>query len=200
MRRGMRLLLLILLSGLFFGSRYYPKIERIEVTGAKHHSVDSLLNLAHLSLNKPFFWVTYSSTKNLLRDPWIAQVRIERRFPHTIVLSILEREPFMTDGVQSYANDGTVLADVPKQEQSTLIQLKGWGPSRLEDTLELLNLLAEFEPKVISYSPAGFTIQYSGGEVFTPSVEALKEHWASFLSQQGTHAYVYPWGVSARHE
>jgi cell division protein FtsQ len=200
MKRGWRVLLLVLLFGLVMASRYYPKIDRIEVNGARHYSAKDIAALAKVALDQPFLWVTSFSAQALSADPWIAQAKIIRHWPSTIRIEVRERQAFLSDGVQGYASDGTVLPNVPQQALGSLIQLEGWGPARLEEALELARLLADRQAKVISYSPAGFTIQYSGGEVFTPSLAALKMHWASFLSQQGARAYVYPWGVSARHD
>lgn len=198
MKRSTRLLLLLLCCTLFFGSRFFPSIERIEVTGGEHYSANELVALANLELGAPLLWVTKSSLRALEDDPWIAHAQVYKRFPGTVHLFVNERKAYAFDGVQTYAIDGTVLTGASTEELSTTIKIKGWGEPRYEEAFELLGILESYAPKVISFSPAGFTIQLASSSVFTPSADALKTHWASFLSQQGAYAYVYPWGVSAR--
>jgi cell division septal protein FtsQ len=193
------ILLLLLLLGVVIASRYYPKITYIAVYGNRHYSSTDVLELANISLKDPFFWVTRQKIEHLETDPWISQASVIRDFPNAIHVSITERKPILSDGEQSYAIDGTVLPDVIVDD-SHLIKFSGWGTSRFPEVVELVKLLAEHNLEMISYTPAGFTLTFASTKVFTPSVDYLKKHWASVLSQQGKELSVYPWGVSAVHE
>jgi len=194
--RSLLLLLLFLLGALVITTRFYPTVTRIEVSGNEHYSDEQLLTLAHLSPGTPLLWVNTFSLRKLALDPWIARARLIRHWPDTISLMVWERRPAASDGETSWALDGTVLVGVSASERETLIRLRGWGPPRTEEALALATLLEEYEPKVISYTPEGFEIQLSETLLFTPSVEALKNHWAAFRGQRGKRVAVYPWGVS----
>jgi hypothetical protein len=99
-----------------------------------------------------------------------------------------------------YAKDGTPLPDATDLERSGLIRVSGWGGDRLTEAIAILRQVEQFEAKVLSYSPAGFAIELAHTQLFTPNLDALRANWASFVSQQGVRAYVYPWGVSAAHD
>lgn len=193
-------LLLVLLSVLFFGSRHYPLITRIEVSGAGHFSPQAAAELAGVAYGEPLLWVSKASVRGLLDEPRVAALGVERRLPGTVRLNLLERRAVVTDGELSYALDGVSLGPATEPELTSLPRLSGWGTPRLDEALDLLILLADFKPEMISYTPAGFNVQLAESKVFTPTVNALRTHWASFVSQQGTQAHVYPWGVSARYE
>ncbi len=199
MRRVLMILLLLLLLGVVIASRYYPKITYVSVHGNQHYSANDIFELANLSIDDPFFWVTRQKIERLETDPWISQASVIRDFPNAIHIHITERKPILSDGVQSYAMDGTVLPGVNTAE-TPLIKLNSWGKSRFPEVVELVTLLAQHKLEMISYTPAGFTLRFASTKVFTPSVDYLKEHWAGVLSQQGKELSVYPWGVSAVHE
>ena len=192
--------LLLGLCALVLGSRFYPRLERVEVVGNSHYSQEDIIRLAKAEPGAPFFWITQFRVRGLERDPWILSATIYRRWPDTVSITVQERQPAFTDGVLSYALDGTILPGLTKAEQNALIQVSGWGELRFNEILTLVNYLAEFDLKVLSYSPAGFHIQLGERQLFTPSATMLQDNWSSFLSQQGTRASVYPWGVSASHD
>ena len=208
MKRSSRLrrinlsILLIALLSLYIGSRYYPLVERIEIVGAAHHSPEKIAELANIAYEKPLLWITKRSVGALTKDPWIAGASVERVWPHTVRVSVRERVPVAYDSEHSYATDGTVLKSVTDAQKKNLIRLEGWGVARTQEALDLITLLQNPELKVISYTPAGFNLNFGNSTAFVPSVDALKTHWSSFASQQGTNtvAAVYPWGVSARYE
>lgn len=200
MRRFLMLGLLIVLSGLLVVGQFYPRIQSVSVTGNRHYAPQDVLALAKLKPGIPFFRITKARLDGLARDPWIRSATVTRHWPNRVSVQVQEREPALTDGAAVYALDGTVLPEPDEAQTQTLIQVSGWGTNRLDEGLVLLNHLAEFEPKVLSYSPAGFTIQLAQTQLFTPSAELLQDNWSSFLSQQGTRVSVYPWGVSTLHD
>ena len=197
MRRRLMLALLVVLGGLLLVSRFIPQIERIEVSGNLHYAPSEILALADIAPGDPLLWVNAWRLRPLAEDPWIAQVRVIRHWPDTLSIAVRERTPAIVEGATVMAIDGTVLANVPEATKSNLVVLSGWGASRQDEALELVTLLADFAPEVISYSPGGFEVRHAKGWLFTPSVELLKEHWGAFVSQHGGQVSVYPWGVSA---
>lgn len=194
-------ILLVLLLSLYVGSRYYPLIERIEIVGAVHRSPEKIAELANIAYEKPLLWVTKKSVGALAQDPWIAGASVERVWPHTVRVTVRERRPVAYDLEHGYAIDGTVLKGVTDAQKKDLVKLEGWGVARTEEALDLISLLQNPELEVISYTPAGFNLNFGNSTAFVPSVDVLKTHWSSFASQQGINAAaVYPWGVSARYE
>jgi cell division protein FtsQ len=210
MRRFLMLFTLLFLLGLVFASRYYPTVRYIQVTGNTHYSATDVAKLTGIMVGEPLLWITKRHLSTLANDPWIQKAQIIRAFPDAVHIRLTERVPVLSDTVQSYAIDGTVLPGVNATARESLIQLQGWGESRIAEALELVALV-HAEPrqdhhlKMISYSAAGFTLQFethagqTSKEIFTPSLEALKTHWASVmvLSETSKTIALYPWGVTA---
>jgi cell division protein FtsQ len=209
MRRFFLLSLLLLLLGLVYASRYYPTVQYIQVSGNSRFTAQEVANLAGVAVGKPMLWITERQITSLASNPWIQKAQFIRAFPNAIHLQVTERVPVLTDTVQSYAADGTVLSDVNAEARQSLIQLRGWGENRIKEALELVALVNADtrhtnKLKMISYSSAGFTLQFELNaeqtkEIFTPSVEALKTQWASVmtLSETSQSIALYPWGVTA---
>ena len=200
-RRRVMLGLLLFLATLLLVSRLAPRVTQIEVAGVRHLSEAQVLAEADLKLGDPFLWVIRPRFASLARDPWVMRAEVVRRWPGTVSVNVWERTPFVSDGARVYALDGTALPGAAKEEVP--VTLSGWGPDRKAEALELLTLLADFQPEVISYSPSGFEIHLAHTELFTPSAEALKAQWSGFLSQgssEESRVAVYPWGVSVHHD
>jgi cell division septal protein FtsQ len=187
----------LLLVALVLVTRYWPTIERVEVIGNAHHSRERVLRLANVAPGDPFLWVTRFGLGGLVNDPWVLHTRVIRHWPDTIAISLVERVPVISDGVTAWAEDGTVLPDVPSEELAALPRLAGWGTPRLEEALELLGMLSPHGVEVITYTPEGFEVVLANVVLVTPSVEALRAQWSAFESQRGGRVSVYPWGVSS---
>lgn len=198
MRRALMLTVLTLLLVMVGVGLYYPKVDRVEVLGNAHYSAEQIKQIAGVHEGSAFFRVTRWQAAGLLRDPWIAKARIYKHYPDTVSITVWERSPAVIQGETIYALDGTVLPDAPTEQ--SLIKLEGWGELNIKEALELVNLLVEFEPKVVSYSPAGYEIELADTVVYTPNVEVLKMNWSALLSQRGSRLAVYPWGVSIANE
>jgi cell division protein FtsQ len=209
MRRFFLLSTLLFLLGLVYASRYYPTVQYIQVSGNARFSATEVANLAGVAVGDPMVWLTERQIQSLTNNPWIQKAQFVRAFPNAVHIQITERVPVLTDTVQSYAVDGTVLPDVNAEARGSLIQLRGWGENRIAEVLELVALVTADtrhanKLKMISYSSAGFTLQFETNtelpkEIFTPSVEALKTQWASVmtLSESSKVIALYPWGVTA---
>ncbi len=209
MRRRLLFSLLFLL-GLVLASRYYPTVRYIQVSGNVRYSASEVASLAGVAVGDPLLWLTEQRVQALATNPWIQNAEIIRAFPNAVHIKITERIPVLTDTIQSYALDGTVLPEVDAAARGSLIQLRGWGENRLTEVLELVALIQADsrhtnQLKMISYSAAGFTLQFETNderatkEIFTPSVDALKTQWASAmtLSETSKAVALYPWGVTA---
>lgn len=191
---------LIVLSLLFVvalaASRFVPKVDRIEVAGAQHHTTEDLLHLARLAPGDPWLWVTRWRLRGLEQDPWVLRSRVIRHWPSTVSLTVWERIPAVTDGTHVWAADGTLLPHATPGERSGVPLLTGWGEPRLPEALELVELFANEDLEVISYSPTGFELELADGAIFTPDVDTLRRQWAAIQHRNGRRLAVYPWGVS----
>ncbi len=215
MRRIVMLSLLVLLSGTMIATRYYPQIDTIAITGNVHHSEADVLQLANVVPGDPFLWLTSQRVMGLASDPWVQRVSIARVWPGEVHIDIDEREPALlfhdAHGEHVYAYDGTLLYGVSAETKQALVSVQGWGDTRLTEALQLHQLLADYGLRTLAYSPHGFDIQLASGQlasgrVFTPSVEDLRMHWASFeeaisnaVAREESRLAVYPWGVSVSH-
>lgn len=187
----------VVLAALVIGTRLWPAVERVEVLGNVHHSRAEVLRLADVAPGDPLLWVTRFSLRALQSDPWILHARVTRHWPDTIAIAVQERVPVLSDGVTSWAMDGTALPGMPADTRDHLPLLTGWGTPRLEEALDLLAMLSAYGVEVITYTPEGFEVQLAEAVLITPSVEALRVQWSAFESQRGRRVAVYPWGVSS---
>lgn len=210
MRRIVMLSLLMLLSGTMIATRHYPKIDTIAITGNVHHSEADVLQLANVVPGDPFLWLTSGRVMALASDPWVKRVSIARVWPNEVHIDIDERQPALlfhdAHGEHVYAYDGTLLYGVSAEIKQALVSVRGWGDVRLTEALQLHQLLADYGLRMLVYSPYGFDMTLSNGRVFTPSVEDLRMHWASFeeaisnaVAREESRLAVYPWGVSVSH-
>ncbi len=198
--RALLLTLLVLTCAAVVVSRFVPKVQHVVVTGAERYTPEAVAGLAGVHPGDPLLWVTRASVTRLAADPWVHSATVVRRWPDTVEVSIAERTPTLTDGVTTWAADGTVLPGVTTVEIAALPVLDGWGEPRLTEALELERLLRQFGVQVISFSPEGFEIQLTGTTLHTPSVEALRKQWSAFVNHRGTRVAVYPWGVATSDE
>ncbi len=198
MRRPLLLTLLALLCLVLVVSRFYPRIERVYVVGARHYTEAEVLRRANIRVGDALLWVTAWKVRGLGDDPWLLGARVIRRWPDTLYLEVSERTPVLAEGATTYALDGTVLPNATAAERAQAVTLKGWGGDQSREALSILHLVAPFKPQVLSYSPSGFTVSFAESSLYTPNSASLREHWSAFVGQQGEHVAVYPWGVSVQ--
>ncbi len=187
------------LSLLVLGSSFfYPRIERVQVSGASHYSEADILRLARIRVGFPLLWVTTQRVGVLARDPWILGLHVVRKWPHTLYLAVTERTPVLVKGTTAYALDGTVLPGATPADRAKAVPLKGWGADRSAEALEIFRLVAPRGPQMLSYAPSGFTVSFAGSSLYTPDATLLRAHWAAFVEQRAERVAVYPWGVSTQ--
>lgn len=198
--RRVWLALLVLLVALLGATRFWPTVERVEVSGMEHLNRATVMRLARVAPGDPLLWITHWRLRDLTDDPWVRRARVIRHWPDAVSLRIWEREPLARQGDVTWAQDGTVLPMARDAERNGLVRIDGWGAPRVGEALELATLMQRFEPEAIHYSPKGFEIRSAEANLFTPDVASLRRHWAAIESQYGGRMAVYPWGVSKAHE
>lgn len=196
--------LLVALLAVLGASRFWPTVERVEVTGVVHHDAERVMRLARVAPGDPLLWITRWRVAGLTEDPWVRRARVTRHWPDTVSIAVWERTPLARSGLGEdatvWADDGTVLPSASADERADLPVVEGWGGDRTEEALELIRLLRERAPEVIQYTPEGFEIALSDTVVFTPDAAALRRQWAAVERHRGGRLAVYPWGVSKAHE
>lgn len=181
-------------------SRFWPTVSTIQVRIDGHYSAAEVVALADVTEGDPLLWVTQWRLRNLANDPWVAHARVTREWPTGLTIDVWERNPLARPAGTApsfvWAEDGTVLPEPPPEVWGGLPVVDGWGRDRTDEALGLLRLLNSRGVKVVQYSPEGFEIAMGNASVFTPSIEALRRHWAAVQSHDAGRLAVYPWGVS----
>lgn len=228
------ILLAIALILLFILLSLTLRVETINIEGNNYLDTMELQSLSKIQTGTPLLWVSERNVKNLLRNPWLDNVKINRVFPNTVNIELRERAPVavlsreltqarlsstdmaaetrqeitqIQNDVIAYAADGTVLPDIASIVPATLVErlavIDGWGVDRTVEGLELLNFLSrtpELSISNISYTPEGFeasfeyglqdsfntTTSFILGQLQTPSLTLLKEHWSEVLHALAT--------------
>ncbi len=192
--------LAVLTVALTTASRFWPTVSSIEVRVDGHYGFDDVVALADVAEGDPLLWVTQWRLRHLEADPWVAHATVTRVWPDGLLIDVWERKPLARPAGQApafvWAEDGSVLPEPPAEVLQSLPVLDGWGRDRTQEALALLRLLNSRGVEVVQYSPEGFEIAMGNARVFTPSLEALRRHWAAVQSHDAGRLAVYPWGVS----
>jgi len=99
-------------------------IESVETVGSEHVSDDSVSRLAVVEDGATLMNVdTDALTANLKRNPWVKDVVVQRQFPHTLRVSVVEREAvamvlISSDSVAWLLGEGGVWIEPVKLEES----------------------------------------------------------------------------------
>jgi len=106
-------------------------LREVVITGNRHASAADLVFLSDLQRGQSLLTIPLRRvTSNLLRHPWIKQVWISRRLPHTLAIRVEEREEtvWMADpsgeGCLTIAEGGVIVSEACERAAS-LIELRG---------------------------------------------------------------------------
>jgi cell division protein FtsQ len=73
----------------------YLKLEGVEITGVDFRTKHELLKMSRLNTSMSLLALNMKEIKkNLERHPWVRLVKLEKRFPHTLVIEVEEEEPW----------------------------------------------------------------------------------------------------------
>ncbi|PTA69155.1 cell division protein FtsQ [Deinococcus arcticus] len=200
-RRVLLLALPLLLVGGAAGAWYGLPVRQITVAGNKHLPAGQVRTLAGLSPN--FGWLYYGAwrARGLLANPWVGSAVITRTFPDRVHVQLTERTPRARlrrpDGtVVALAADATVLPGA--QGTGALPLIEGWGPSRVNEVLGLLDALARYNVQSVAYTPTGLSLKVANRRVWTGDVQALLKYAGSISMYPNSEISIYPWGVSVQ--
>ena len=89
-----RLILLAIISMLVFTLLSMSfRTKEFLVEGNVHLDTSEVQMLSKIYAGTPLLWVSDRNIKNLLRNPWVDNVKINRVFPHTVLIKLRERTP-----------------------------------------------------------------------------------------------------------
>ena len=78
----------------FIGKTTFLRLERIDVAGIKKLTRDEILSAAAVKPGDDLLSLKLASMgEQLTKNPWVANVRVRRNFPHSLAIDIVERQP-----------------------------------------------------------------------------------------------------------
>lgn len=78
----------------FLGRTTFLRLDRIEVAGLKRLKREEILAAASVKIGDDLLSLRLSRMgEQLAKNPWIESVRVRRSFPHSLSISVVEREP-----------------------------------------------------------------------------------------------------------
>ncbi len=139
----------LLASGvLIYNSNVFP-IKEVTVSGVEHLTSAEMSQIASVPSNTTLLRVDTAAIKaNILRDAWVQDASVERVFPNTLNLKVVEREIGATvqvrvdkgESVQQWAisSDGIWLCPIPEPgtEQASLV-----SPQIYEDAANVFQIM-----------------------------------------------------------
>ncbi len=153
-------ILCLVLVGLYqFLTSSYFTLEEIVVKGNDNYTAEEIIELAGLTTGGNLFQTgTTQAKQNLQEDSYISSVKITRRLPDTLVITVSERQAVATVAVDdvylTLDNQGYVLTTTKKRPKSltllTGLTISAWTQGSqveaeetalLEETLSLLQAM-----------------------------------------------------------
>lgn len=78
----------------FLGKTTFLRLDRIEVSGQKRLKQEEILAAASVKVGDDLLSLRLTRIgEQLVKNPWIESVRVRRSFPHSLSISVVEREP-----------------------------------------------------------------------------------------------------------
>lgn len=140
-----------------------PAVSQLEITGALHAPAAERLR-AHLapllqgSLSELDMDALRVATES---EAWVAQARVERRWPDAVRVSVIERQPVARWGASSLlTEDGTVFSPPADEWPAGLVQLQG-ADGRSAEVLQMFRVLSE-SLNTTPFVPAALTLGARG--------------------------------------
>lgn len=149
-------------------------VKRVDVVGIHHMDSAPVYRIAldQRSMAMPLVDVSDIRDK-LLRFGWVKDARVSRRFPDTLVIDIVERQPtalWQDNGELALIDsDGVVIDHVPVDKMPDLPLLIGAGANLREHQLsELMAAVPSLRPQLVSATWVGgrrWDLTFQTGEI-----------------------------------
>ena len=133
-------------AGLYFSSAF--TIEKVEVTGSDHLTGDEMAVLAAVPQGTTLLNVDAGAiADSVVRDAWVADVRVNRHFPNTLEIAVTERKiaavvDVVADNAKTtqhwaIASDGMWLMEIPDPDSELGQSI---SPQIYEDANKVLHI------------------------------------------------------------
>lgn len=87
-------------------------VRAVEVDGAVNVAVESVLERHGIAMGEPLIWTDVDgASSEMSQDPWVESVTVERDWPVSVRVSVVERRPLAVVGGAAVAVDGVILPD-----------------------------------------------------------------------------------------
>ena len=137
-------------------------IEEVSVSGVEHLTSDEMTQLANVPSDTTLLRVDTGAIKqNIMRDAWVADVKVQRVFPHTLNLVVTEREMGATVEITSedgsstklwaLATDGMWLCQIPDEDSEAATSVASQIFEDADSVLSITNVEAGTSPEVGTY-------------------------------------------------
>ena len=137
-------------------------IEEVTVSGVEHLTSDEMTQLANVPSDTTLLRVDVGTIKqNIMLDAWVADVKVQRIFPHTLNLVITEREMGATVEITSedgsstelwaLATDGMWLCQIPDEDSEAAQSIASQIFEDADSVLSITNVGAGASPEVGTY-------------------------------------------------
>ncbi|MCX8011960.1 MAG: FtsQ-type POTRA domain-containing protein, partial [Desulfobacterota bacterium] len=111
----------------------YLRLEHIRFEGCNNVSPQDLMKLAHIERGVNIISLNLKEIyQKIISNPWIKEVKIERNFPHTLIIKIVERVPvalvhqgkfFLVD------QEGNLFKEIEPRDPIDFPIITGFSPS-----------------------------------------------------------------------
>ena len=146
----------LLLEALEASGRTGLRLERIELEGRLNTDRDAIMKAAKLEWYQPMLGIELETVHDrLLGIGWVGGVRVERRLPDTLVITLEERQALALyqddDGHRVIDRRGVVINDVAAEDFTHLPVVKGQdAPAHAQAILSILKQEPELFAEVWS--------------------------------------------------
>lgn len=127
-------LIILTAASLYYGGRFiacspYFALQDIRFEGCKNVKPQELMGLAHLRQGYNILALNLREiSQEVIANPWVKDVRIERNFPHQLIIEITERVPVALasqDGLFLVDREGDLFKKVERQDNIDMPVITG---------------------------------------------------------------------------
>jgi cell division protein FtsQ len=181
------------------------KIQRIEVEGRSRTSADAVRAAIAVRQGAPFFAVDpWAIRRRLEALPWIRSAEVERRYPATLAIRLVERNPIarFRDGHATRLIDenGAVVPVSATADHQQLMLLAGPGaPRAAPRLLEVLGGEGELARGVVTatrYGDRRWDLSFANGVMLRLPEGYERAAWAKFAALNKQYNFLGNEGVT----
>ncbi|MBW1785198.1 MAG: FtsQ-type POTRA domain-containing protein [Deltaproteobacteria bacterium] len=119
----------------FVATTPYLKLQRVEIAGVDAHIMHELVDLCGLSSDISLVSLSLRTLKTKMeKHPWVRSVNLERRFPHTLIVTAEQQDPWalvLADKLHYMNHHGEMFKELGKSDNIDLpvvtgVSGKGW--------------------------------------------------------------------------